>query len=163
MSIFIKFSFIVLLLSSYPGYATVFKCEKNGETSYSDSPCKDSEKEIASKELEPAPKKSTSSSTSPVKKTKKINVESRTSRQKRDLEGDIKALKKQIRAKKKAMELELQALEKSKSNIDYGDDEYDEFQANKLLNNINADMEATKSRYSAEIKVLQLKINYLKK
>ncbi len=161
MSIILKFSFILLLLSSYSSYAMVYKCEKNGEISYSDAPCKDSEKEVASKELKTTPKKPASSSTSSVNKTKKMNKELITSREQPDIEGDIKALKKQIREKKKSMELDLQALEKSKSNVDFGEDEFEELQADKVLKSINEDMTATENRYSAEIKTLKLKIKSL--
>ncbi len=161
MSIILKFSFILLLLSSYSSYAMVYKCEKNGEISYSDAPCKDSEKEVASKELKTTPKKPASSSTSSVNKTKKMNKELSTSREQPDIEGDIKALKKQIREKKKSMELDLQALEKSKSNVDFGEDEFEELQADKVLKSINEDMTATENRYSAEIKTLKLKIKSL--
>ena len=163
MSILLKFSFILLLLSSYSSYAMVYKCEKDGDISYSDSPCKDSEKEVASKELKTTPKKPASSSTSSVNKTKKMNEELSASREQRDIEGDIKALEKQIREKKKSMELDLQALEKSKSHVDFGEDEYEELEADKLLKSINADMTATENRYSAEVEALQLKIKSLQK
>ena len=90
-----------------------------------------------------------------------MNEELGTSREQPDIEGDIKALKKQIREKKKSMELDLQALEKSKSNVDFGEDEFEELQADKVLKSINEDMTATENRYSAEIKTLKLKIKSL--
>ncbi len=161
MSIFLKLSFILLLLSSYSSYAMVYKCEKNGVISYSDSPCKDSEKEIASKELKPAPKKPASSPTSSVKKTKKINEKLSASQEKRDVESEIKALKKQIRKNKKSLELEIQSLEKKKTYVDYGQDEYDEIQADKQFKRISQDMASARKQSSIEIENLQRKIKSL--
>ena len=154
-------SLTLLLTYSFSSYATVFKCEENGKISFSDKPCKNRAQDITKKQPKSFTKKPDTSSTSRTEKVKQVHDQLKASRTKRKIQQDIRSLKKEIRNKKKILESELKILEKTKNDIDYGEDYFEELQAEKLRKSISDNMTNTNNRYSAEISALQNRIKIL--
>ncbi len=154
-------SLTLLLTYSFSSYATVFKCDENGKISFSDTPCKSKAQDITKNQPKPFTKKPETSSTSRTEKARQIHDELKASRTKRKIQQDIRFLKKEISNKKKALESELKVLEKGKKDVDYGEDYFDELQAENLRKSISDNMTDTNNRHSAEISVLQKRIDLL--
>ncbi|MBT3203183.1 MAG: hypothetical protein HOB14_07065 [Gammaproteobacteria bacterium] len=154
-------SLILLLTYSFSSHAAVFKCEENGKISFSDKPCKDSAQDITEKQPKSFPKNPDTSSSSRTEKAKQVHDELQASRTKRKIQQDIRSLKKDISNKKKALESKLKVLEKTKNNVDYGEDYFEELQAEKLRKSISDNITDANNRYAAEISALQNRIKIL--
>ena len=164
MSIFYKLGFTLLLISlNFSAYAAVFKCEENGNITFSDTPCKSSAQDLTHEQLTPPAKTATPADKSRLKKTKQLADKLEASRIKREIQRDIISLESEIEDINKSRDEELLALNKIKDSI--GDDgEYDdeELTAADLRKNINDKINEATNKYTAKIEEANKKISDLR-
>lgn len=162
MSIIFKLSIPLLLIcTSYSTFAAVFKCEENGNVTFSDTPCNGDAKDITDQHLKTTPK-TTTTTTFDTEKIKKKADEMESSRIKREIKRDISTLEKQIDQIIKKRDSELLTLKNQKESLGYGDDYDDELRVIELKKSISDEMSALSSQYSAEIDKLNEKIKNLR-
>lgn len=158
---------LMLICLSQPANAALYKCEKDGNITFSDKPCSGQLQDITDQHSNSIPKRNTSSSSaaSRAEKSRKLTDEMRASRIKRQVNRQIKALETEIDDSKKARDAELQALEVQQQSIGHGDDDDfdDELLTMELKKNISDKMNDVKKSYSSEIEALNNKINSLRK
>jgi len=157
----LKLSIFLLLVSSTHGaYSAVFKCEKNGEITFSDKPCTGHSTDITEQHQKSIPKK-TNNAAAITKKTKKLADSMESKRKKREAGYKITALEKQINDIKKTRDSELKILKERRESIYEGDDMDDEVLTIELKKKITKTMSEVTQKYDAEIDAINKEIEGL--
>ncbi len=163
MSTSIKLFFVILVVAiSQSSIAAVFKCEENGEITFSDKPCSDKSQNITSQKLNVIPNKTSADSTLQATRMKKMADEMESVRMQREINQKISLLESEIDEKKQSRDKKLLELEDKKSQIGYGDDYDEELLVIDLKKLISDEEIEVKNQYSLEIEALTQKIKDLR-
>jgi len=153
--------FLLLVLINFSSQAAVFKCSENGNITFSDKPCKSNEQDLSHQKLTIPPAKKTPPEKSELARIKSMSSKMEASRIKVDLERSIKSLVSEKEEIEKARDAELLILKQEKISIGEAGDYDDELSFIELINNINDKISKTKTRYAAELSVVNNKLNAL--
>ena len=156
------YSILLLAIVSQSGFAATYKCEQNGQISYSDKPCSGKAVEIDQAVIKSTQRKPSAPSDS-TRRTKQTLQTLEASRQQREVLREISLLEKQLEQLQQERDAKLADLkiQGEYPEVDENDDD-DELRVRDLKQSLTQEMTAVSARYAEQIQQITDKINVLR-